>query len=103
MASELQTGSMGKNSIRGQKCSERRARMKSDRILVRLTRKEFNTLPVLTKRRCMALQADNLVIYSKRKELTLALDLLAVALADHNHTWSLKERRAYQRAVRALN
>lgn len=31
-----------------------------------------------------------------------ALDTLAVALADHHHTWSAEERRQYEQAVARL-
>lgn len=31
-----------------------------------------------------------------------ALDALALALANKGHVWSAKERRSYERAVRAL-
>jgi len=31
-----------------------------------------------------------------------ALDLLAVALTSYNHVWTSEERRAYERAIKAL-
>lgn len=31
-----------------------------------------------------------------------ALDALGVALAEHGHVWSAKERRLYERAIAAL-
>lgn len=37
-----------------------------------------------------------------KKKALQALDMLALALANEGHHWSPKERRAYERAVKAL-
>jgi hypothetical protein len=37
-----------------------------------------------------------------RKIVLAALDALGLALAAHGHVWTAQERRAYERAVRAL-
>lgn len=39
----------------------------------------------------------------KQKQKVLkALDTLALALADHGHTWTNEQRRAYEQAVAAI-
>lgn len=36
------------------------------------------------------------------KTVSEALDTLALVLADYNHQWTPKERRAYERAVKVM-
>ena len=38
----------------------------------------------------------------QRAVVLAALDTLALALADEGHTWTNRQRRAYERAVRTL-
>jgi hypothetical protein len=37
-----------------------------------------------------------------RQEIIDTLNALALALVDHNHKWSDKERRLYEKAIRLL-
>lgn len=39
---------------------------------------------------------------AQRETALKALDMLALALAEKRHIWTMRERRAYERAVRAL-
>lgn len=38
-----------------------------------------------------------------KKQILAALDLLALALVDHDHQWTYEERRHYEEAVAALS
>jgi len=41
-------------------------------------------------------------VISMNKELIEALDALALALTDHNHQWTNKERKLYEKAILIL-
>lgn len=40
--------------------------------------------------------------FANTKLIQDALDVLALALTDHNHRWSVKERKLYERATKEV-
>lgn len=75
---------------------------------VQITRAEFLKLPMAARRRILSIQTDKLVGESKTisayqiKILGTALDAMGVALADHDHQWTKKERAFYDLSIGLL-
>ena len=50
----------------------------------------------------IAVLAAAMRLHAKKDEILKAVDLLGVALADHDHQWTAEERAAYETATRIL-